>query len=258
MLEVVRSPTADTRDGEVLPAHARWLDGAGKFLGQVPGRPQRLVAAHAQGKVTQDDIVLATLELRLDRRRTAIAEIRDSSHRLEAGMLDGGSRGQDVVGHEGRGRHDELEHDDEVHGAEGIHDELRIGIGNQRIGPIDDERAHAIGLAGDGSLPYALRQSRGEVSHGQVTPPLAGTFVGELPAGIALEAAIGFVETVGTGLGGQLRAVLELELAHEARCLVENVAAGHVDVARDSTQCSDDAMQRGGVGADLVDATPRE
>lgn len=89
MLEVVRSPTADTRDGEVLPAHARWLDGAGKFLGQVPGRPQRLVAAHAQGKVTQDDIVLATLELRLDRRRTAIAEIRDSSHRLEAGMLDG-------------------------------------------------------------------------------------------------------------------------------------------------------------------------
>lgn len=61
-------------------------------------------------------------------------------------MLDGGSRGQDVVGHEGRGRHDELEHDDEVHGAEGIHDELRIGIGNQRIGPIDDERAYAIGL----------------------------------------------------------------------------------------------------------------
>lgn len=91
-----------------------------------------------------------------------------------------------------------------------------------------------------------------------MTPPLAGTFVGELPAGIALEAAIGFVETVGTSLGGQLRAVLELELAHEARCLVENVAAGHVDVARDSTQCSDDAMQRGGVGADLVDATPRE
>ena len=59
-------------------------------------------------------------------------------------------------------------------------------------------------------------------------------------------------------LGRKQRAVLELELAHEARCLVEDVAARNVDIARDGTERCDDTMQRCSVGTDLVDAASRE
>lgn len=151
------SPTTQARNGEILPAHARRRDRTRELFGQVSRRPQRLITAHAQGEVAQDCVVLAALELRLDRRRTAVTEVGDTTHRLEARVLDGSGSGKNVVSHESRGRHDELEHDDEVHRLERLGDELRVGIGDQRIGPIDDERAHAIGLAGDGGLPYALR-----------------------------------------------------------------------------------------------------
>lgn len=91
-----------------------------------------------------------------------------------------------------------------------------------------------------------------------MTPKLARARVGELPAGVALYAAIGFIQPMRACLGRQQRAVLELELAHEARCLVEDVAARHVDIARDGTQRCDDTMQRRGIGTNLVDTASRE
>ena len=108
-------------------------------------------------------------------------------------MLERGGGRQHVVGHLCRGRHDELQHDNELHDLKRSAHQLGVGVGNERVCRIHYKGAHAVGLFLDGGLPHALRQDARQIAHGQMPAELCRARIGQLPAPITLQAAVRFV-----------------------------------------------------------------
>ena len=129
-----------------FPGHARAGEHVLKRILERLMRPC-LCLPQANPQRAEDVVVASALVVRLDRRRAAVGDVRDAAMLLEERALDRACARQDEIGNRSGRRQVVVDHHDQVEAHERVEHAMRVGIGEQRVRRVHDERAHRIGLA---------------------------------------------------------------------------------------------------------------
>ena len=172
---------------------------------------------------------------------------------LEYGSLYRACARQHVVGNCSRRRYVVIKHDDKLKPHERTEHAVRVGVGEQRVRRVHDERANPVGIACLHRLEHEIRARRRHVAHGQTTSELLGLLAYEVVTRETLQWCNAFVQAERALLGCQRIAHLELDFTYEIARFVENERSSAIDIASDSTQAADCTMRRSDRLAYLVD-----
>ena len=176
---------------------------------------------------------------------------------LEERALDRACARQDEIGNRSGRRQVVVDHHDQIESHERVEHAMRIGIGEQRVRRVHDERAHRIGLACLHRAEYEIGMSRGHVACRKPATQALGHLLHFRVALVALKRGVGGVQAARLVLGRHLVGHLELDFRGEVAHLSDDAGAGLVDVARDRAQTADRAVRGRHVAARLVDTAPR-
>ena len=176
---------------------------------------------------------------------------------LEERALDRACARQDEIGNRSGRRQVVVDHHDQVEAHESVEHAMRVGIGEQRVRRVHDERAHRIGLACLHRAEHEIRMSRGHVACRKPATQALGHLLHFRIALVALKRGVGGVQAARLVLGRHLVGHLELDFRGEVAHLGNDAGAGLVNVARDRTQTADRAVRGRHVAARLVDTAPR-
>ena len=256
VLGVRRRLPVDAQLAERVPVHARARELRRERVGQRLLRP-RVNLAQAQAKAAEHVVVAPSLVVRLHGGGAAVAHVRHAAVHLQHGALDGTGRRQHVVGDHGRGRHIVVQHHQQVQAHERIEHAVRVGIGEQRVRGVHDERAHRVRLALLHGAQHEVRQRGGQVALRQRAAQLLGELAGAVVAFVALQRREGRVQAARAPLGLQRVGHLQLHLRHEVRSLGQHARTGLVHVSRHGAQTADGAVRGRHVRAHLVNPAAR-
>ena len=204
---------------------------------------------------TAEDVVVGlALVIRLDRRRAAVAHVGHAAVNLENRALDGARARQDVIG-DGAGRRDVvIENHDEVKAHQRLEHAVRVSIGEQRVGRVHDEGAHAVGLARFHGVQHQMGACRCHVTLGKAPAELLGLLAHHLVAVEALQRRIRRVQAERALFGRQQIGQLEIDLAREIAGFGHDARSLAVDVARHGAQAADGAVRGSDRFSGLVNA----
>ena len=176
---------------------------------------------------------------------------------LEERALDRACARQDEIGDRGGRRQVVVDHHDQVEPHERVEHAMRVGIGEQRVRRVHDERAHRIGLACLHRAEHEIGMSRGHVARREPATQALGHLLHFRVSLVALKRGVGSVQAACLMLGRHLVGHLELDFRGEVAHLGDDAGAGLVDVARDRAQTADRTVRGRHVAARLVDAASR-